>query len=44
MAREKPTIRECDHHYPIEVATLGSAGGCVLEDVASRVLVESRLP
>ena len=32
MAREKPTIRERGHHYPIEVASIGSAEGCVLED------------
>ncbi len=45
MARENPTIREFNHHYPIEVATLGSAGGCELEDAASRVhLVERYLP
>ena len=32
MAREKPTIRERGHHSPIEVASVGSTEGCVLED------------
>jgi hypothetical protein len=35
MTREKPTIRKWCRN-PIEVVTLGSAGGCVLEDVAPR--------
>ncbi len=38
MARESPTIWQCGHNYPIEVAILGSAWGCVLEDVAPSVL------
>jgi hypothetical protein len=33
MARENPTIRECGHHYPIYVASVGSAEECVLEDM-----------
>ena len=32
MAREKPTVRECRLRYPIGVARVGSAEGCVLED------------
>ena len=33
MARENPTIRECGHHYPIYVVSVGSAEECVLEDM-----------
>ena len=32
MAPEKPTIRECDYHDPIEIASVGSAEGYVLEE------------
>ena len=32
MAPEKSTIRECGYHDPIEVASVGSAEGCVLEE------------
>jgi hypothetical protein len=32
MAREKPPVRECRLRYPVGVASLGSAEGCVLED------------
>jgi hypothetical protein len=32
MARERPTVRERGHHYPIYVVSVGSAEGCVLED------------
>jgi len=34
MARERPAIPECDHRHPTEVATVGSAEGCVLEDMS----------
>ncbi len=33
MAREKPTIRGLGHHYPIYVASVGSAEECVSEDM-----------
>jgi hypothetical protein len=33
MTRERPAIREPGHRYPIEVASVGSAGWCVLEDM-----------
>ena len=32
MAREEPTMRECGHHYHMEVASVGSAEGGVSED------------
>ena len=32
MAREKPTMRECGHHYHMEVASVGSAEGGVSGD------------
>ncbi|MDQ3318100.1 MAG: hypothetical protein M3522_12320 [Actinomycetota bacterium] len=34
MARESPAIRENGHRYPIEVAGVGSAEWCVLEDMS----------
>jgi hypothetical protein len=33
MARERPTVRERGHRHPIGVASVGSAEGCVLEDM-----------
>ena len=32
MAREQPTVRERRLRYPVGVACVGSAEGCVLED------------
>ncbi len=32
MAREKPTIRVRGHHYPMEITSVGSTEGGVLED------------
>src|SRR4028119_1751929 len=37
MAREKPTIWECGHHYPMEVTSVGSAEGGVSEDMSEGV-------
>jgi hypothetical protein len=33
MAREKPTVRERGNRQPIEAASVGSADGCVWEDM-----------
>jgi hypothetical protein len=34
MARQRLAIRECGHRHPIEVAGVGSAERCVLEDIS----------
>jgi hypothetical protein len=34
MAREGPALRERGHSHPIEVASVGSAEWCVLEDIS----------
>ncbi len=34
MTRERAAIRRCGHRHPIEVASAGSAEGCVLEDMS----------
>jgi hypothetical protein len=34
MAREGPALRERGHRHPIEVASMGSAEWCVLEDIS----------
>lgn len=34
MCREGPAIPECGRRRPTEVATVGSAEGCILEDIS----------